>query len=151
MKMSSRSHGFKSVVLVTLLLLFAVSVAPVQAAWEDYFPAPEAIGPGGESSPGPVLSTLTPQLKFNTVGAISYIYLYDAGQPRPTLGEWASGHSNPVLMVQVNATTLQIPAGVLLPGKTYCWYVESTHAPGTKSEATRSSLRLYFSTAKDAK
>ena len=134
-----------------LLAVFAATGGLAQAAWGDLFPAPEAIGPGSHNSPGPVLNSLTPEFKFNMVGSISRIYLFDADEPRVTLGEWASGRSTPLLMVSVNSPSLQVPAGVLLPGKSYFWYIESTHAPGSKSEATRSSERVYFSTAKDSK
>lgn len=137
--------------IFVLLVVFTATGGLAQAAWGDSFAAPEAIGPGSPNSPGPVLNSLTPELKFTMVGSISYIYLFDASEPRVTLGEWSSGRSTPLLMVSVNSPSLQIPAGVLLPGRSYYWYIASTYAPGSKSEATRTSERMYFSTAKDSK
>ncbi len=140
--------------LISIFLLLAVFTATgglAQAAWGDLFPAPEAIGPGSPNSPGPVLNSLTPEFKFILAGSISRIYLFDASEPRVTLGELSAGRSTPLLMVSVNSPSLQIPAGILLPGKSYYWYIESIHAPGSKSEATRTSERMHFLTAKDAK
>ncbi len=133
---------------IVVLMLFAATGGLAQAAWADMFPSPEAVGPGTVETPGPVLNTLTPELKFVTVGSLSYIYLFDAENPRMTLGEQFSNRPVPLLMARVNSSSLQIPAGLLLPGKSYYWYVESIHAPGTKSEATTSSQKMYFSTAR---
>jgi len=77
--------------------------------------------------------------------------VFEAQGSRQTLAEQLSNRPIPILQARVNSSSLQIPAGILLPGKSYYWYVESTHAPGTKSEATNASQRLYFSTAKDSK
>ena len=146
------NNGRKTIVKMLaslfVLLILAASGGLAQAAWADMFPSPEAVGPGTVETPGPVLNTLTPELKFVTVGSLSYIYLFDAQNPRMTLGEQFSNRRVPLLMAQVNSSSLQIPAGLLLPGKNYYWYVESIHAPGTKSEATTSSRKMYFSTAR---
>lgn len=131
-----------------VLMIFAGTGGLAQAAWADMFPSPEALGPGVVQAPGPVLNTLTPELKFVPVGSLNYIYLYDAENSPTTLEEQFSNRRTPLLMARINSASLQIPVGLLLPGKTYYWYVESIHAPGTRSEATTSSQKMYFSTAK---
>lgn len=134
-----------------LLLVLTMTSGLALANWADMFPPPRAIGPGGLEHPGPVLDTLTPELKFVPVGSISIVCVYatdDYGETKP--GQF-SIPVTPVLLARVHSSSLQIPAGVLLPGKGYYWYIESTYAPGSKSEATTTSQRMYFSTAKDAK
>lgn len=133
---------------VVLLLLTATGGLAL-AGWADHFPAPEAIGPGSVEAPGQELNTLTPELKYVTVGSLSYVYVFAAEDAPVTLAEQLSNRHTPVLMASVNSSSLQIPAGILLPGKSYYWYVESIHAPGSKSEAIKTSQKLYFSTAKD--
>ena len=128
-----------------LLLLLTASGGLALAGWADHFPAPEAMGPGSVEAPGQVLNTLTPELKYMTVGSLSYVYIFATDHAPVTLAEQFSHQPTPVLMARINSSSLQIPAGILLPGKNYYWYVESIHAPGSKSEATKISPKLYFS------
>ncbi len=140
-----------TVCFLVIAVMLAATSGPAAAAWADFFPAPRALAPGGPDKPGPVVSTLTPELKFAPVGSISYVYVFAATDARETLAEQFSNNRTPVFTARVNASSVQIPAGVLLPGEDYYWYVVSIHAPGSKSEATKTSLWLYFSTAKDSK
>lgn len=132
-----------------LLLMLTATGGLVLAGWSDYFPAPEAMGPGSVETPGKVLNTLTPELKYVTVGSLSCVYVFASDDAPMTLAEHFSDRRTPVLMAKINSSSLQIPAGILLPGKSYYWYVESIHVPGSKSEATKISQKLYFSIAKD--
>ena len=131
-----------------MLLLLTATGGLALAGWSDHFPAPEAMGPGSLETSGPILNTLTPELKYMTVGSLSYVYVFAAEDATITLAQQFSHQSIPVLMARINSSSLQIPTGILLPGKSYYWYVESIHAPGSKSEATKISPKLYFSTAK---
>lgn len=132
--------------LVILLLL--ITASGFAATWADHFPAPEAIGPGDREYPGPILNTLTPELKFITAGTKSIVGVFASDDYGETPAGQFAMPCTPVLLARVHTTSLQIPAGVLLPGKSYYWYVESTYAPGSKSEVTKASPRMYFSTAK---
>jgi len=139
------------VCLLALSLILAMPSGPAQANWADMFPPAQALGPGTVEYPGPVLTTLTPELKFVPVGSRNILCLFatdDYGETKP--GQF-SVPVTPVLLARVHSSALQIPAGILVPGKGYYWYIESTYAPGSKSEATKTSERMYFSTAKDAK
>lgn len=141
-----------SVSFLVLVLLVAMTGGMASAEWwDDRYPSPKAIGVGSAESPGQILNTLTPELKFQIVGEISYIDLYDAQDSKLTLAEQHSNYRSPVLVARVTSSSLQIPAGILQPGKSYYWYVESTHSPGSKSENSKTSQKLYFSTTKDAK
>lgn len=135
----------------TAVLVLVCWFSPVSAAWADHFPGPVITAPGVDKAPGPVLGTLTPELKYQGVGAVTYIYIYDAQYSRLTLEDEIRNAPRPVLMAQADITSFKVPAGVLLPGHSYYWYVESIHAPGSKSEAIKNSPTLYFSIAPDAK
>ncbi len=137
--------------LVGLSLMLAMTGGVALASWADFFPPPQALSPGTWESPGPVLNTLTPELKFAPKGMRNIVCVFatdDYGETPP--GQFPIPVT-PVLLARVHSSSLNIPPGVLLPGKNYYWYIESTYAPGTKSEAERTSERMYFSTAKDAK
>ena len=139
-------------ILLALALLLAISAGTASAAgWDSHYPSPTAGGVGSVETPGPVLKTLTPELKYQVVGELNCIYVYYADDSRLTLAEQRSNFRLPVLTAQINSSSLQIPAGILLPGKNYYWFVESTHALGSKSENSKTSRKLYFSTATDAK
>lgn len=140
-----------TVCFLAIAVMLAATGGLAAAAWADHFPAPQALAPGGPDKPGPVVSTLTPELKFSPVGSISYVYVFAADNAPETLAEQFSNNRTPVFAARVNASSVQIPAGVLLPGNGYYWYVVSIHAPGSKSEATKTSQWLYFTTAKDGK
>lgn len=131
---------------ILLVLLLAVNSSIAAGAWADRFPKPQVIIPGFDHFPGQMLASLTPELKYQAVGAINYLEIFDAQDSKLTLSELLSEHRTPVLSAQVHSTSLLIPAGILLPGKTYYWRVISIHAPGSKSEATTFSQSLYFST-----
>lgn len=133
-----------------VIILFAATSGVAQASWADHFSAPKGIGPGTLEASGQVIDTLTPELSYDKVGSISYIYVFSADTTPVTLEEHFSDKRTPVMMAKVTSPTLQIPSGILLPGKTYYWYIVSIHLPGTKSEATKVSSKLYFTTAKTA-
>ena len=137
--------------ILLLLLVFTAAGGLAQANWSDMFAPPQALGPGALEQSGTVISTLTPELQFAPVGSRSIVCVFAADDYDETLPGQFARPVTPVLLARVHSSSLQIPAGVLLPGKTYYWYIESTYAPGSKSEATRTSERMYFSTAKDSK
>lgn len=141
----------RMIVLCLAALLLVGTTAPANAAWADRFPGPEISGPGANKAPGVIVDTLTPELKYKLVGSLSYIYIFDGEKSLATLDEQFSKRPKPVLLCQVHSTSFRIPAGVLAPGHSYYWYVQSIHAPGTRSEAVKNSAVLYFSTAKDGK
>jgi len=139
-------------IIFLALALLALSGGTASAAgWDSHFPSPAAVSVGSVETPGPVLKTLTPELKYQVVGELTCLYVYYGQDSRLTLAEQRSNFRVPVLTAQVNSSSLQIPAGILLPGKNYYWFVESTHALGSKSENSKTSRKLYFSTATDAK
>lgn len=140
---------FLSVLTAVFLLLGSYSATA--SGWADHFPGPEIICPGTSSAPGPVLDTLTPELNYRGVGAVTYVYIFDTQDTGLTRDEQLSNHPRPVLMSRASSTSLHVPVGVLVPGHNYYWYVESIHAPGTRSEAVKISSKLYFSTASDEK
>jgi hypothetical protein len=132
-------------------MILAVPNTLTFASWADNFAPPRALEPGVSAYSGPMLNTLTPELKFVAVGSFSIVCVYATEEYGETQPGKFSIPVSPVLLARVHASSLQIPAGMLLPGKNYYWYIESTYAPGSKSEATRTSERMYFSTSKDAK
>lgn len=133
-----------------LLLLLACLFSPAMAAWDDLFEPPQITGPGGVSSPGPMVETLTPELKFQGVGAVTYVVLYEEDSVM-TLTEELSQKRNPILVCRVSSSSLKLPERLLEAGHRYSWVVESTYAPGSKSECTKISSKLYFCTSKTAK
>jgi hypothetical protein len=116
----------------------------VKGAWSDRFPAPQIMGPGAEGAAGTVAVGTTPTLQYERVGSLSYIYIFDAQEHYQTLAEQLGQQTRPVLAVRVEEDTFTVPSGVLLPGRSYRWYVESIYAPGSKSEAIKNSAVLYF-------
>lgn len=136
--------------VLAVLLCFAVGGVAC-AAWSDYFSKPEVYGPGKMEPTGEVVPTLTPELRYRCEGEINYVLVFADCDNRLTVAEELAGRRKPVLMVCVQANELQIPAGVLQAGRGYYWQVESTYAPGSKSEATTVSQRLYFSTGAESK
>lgn len=116
----------------------------VKGAWSDRFPAPKIKGPGAEGAAGAVAVGTTPTLQYERVGSLSYVYIYDAQEHYQTLSEQFGQQARPVLAARVEDDTFTVPAGVLLPGRSYRWYIESIYAPGSKSEAIKSSPVLYF-------
>ena len=119
-------------------------VGGTKSAWADRFPAPQLIGPGQEgAAPGTPVGIL-PTLLYNRVGALSYVYIFDAEPELSTLDEFLTKRARPVLVARVNDDAFEVPAGVLMPGRTYYWYVESIHAPGSRSEAIKHSPHYYF-------
>ncbi len=136
--------------LVTMLLIVGL-YAPANAAWADRFPGPEVSGPGNAKAPGAVIDTLTPELKYKIVGSLSYIYIFDGDKSLTTLDEQFSKRPKPILMARVNSSSFRVPEGVLVSGHSYYWYVQSIHAPGSRSEAVKDSSTLHFYTTKGLK
>ena len=116
----------------------------VKGAWSDRFPAPQIMGPGAEGAAGTVAVGTTPTLQYERVGSLSYIYIFDAQEHYQTLAEQLGQQTRPVLAVRVEEDTFTVPSGVLLPGRSYRWYVESIYAPGSKCETIKNSAVLYF-------
>jgi len=137
--------------LLMVLFIVGAATAPAFANWSDYFEAPVIVGPGTDKAPGQVVDTLTPELQYNGVGQRTDVLIYDDSAGTLTLAEQVSKRPGPILVCRVQGSSLKVPAGVLLPGHNYHWCVESTYAPGSKSECTKSSTLLYFSAARDAK
>jgi len=112
--------------------------APAAPAPAPAAPAPPTLAsPGGASEPGPVIGTLTPTLQWTAVpGATSYAV---------GISKYPYGTANLVWNPQVvTGTSLQVPAGVLLPGMKYRWNLQARSATGQLSPL---SSTLYFQTA----
>ena len=122
----------------------AVRDLAVKGTWSDRFLAPKIMGPGTEGAAGAVAVGVTPTLQYERVGSLSYVYLFEAQEHYQTLAEQLGQQARPVLVARVEEDTFTVPAGVLLPGRSYRWYVESIYAPGSKSEAIKNSAVLYF-------
>ena len=114
--------------------------------WANRFPAPSLIGPGAEGTPPDTPVGITPTMQYERVGSLSYVYIFEAQDQYVTLVEQMTQQANPVLVARVTADSFTVPEGVLLPGHSYRWRVESIHAAGTKSEATKNSVTFYFNT-----
>ncbi len=119
-------------------------IGGTKSAWADRFPAPQLIGPGQEGAPGAATVGVMPTLLYSRVGSLSYIYIFDAEPEYQTLDEFLTKRARPVLVARVTDDSFEVPAGVLMPGRTYYWYVESIHAPGSRSEAIKYSPHYYF-------
>ena len=133
-----------------LIVLFMVGLTASHAFanWSDYFEAPVIVGPGADKAPGQVIDTLTPELNYSGVGQITYVLVFDDTAGALTLAEQVAQQPSPILLCRVQGPSLKVPPWVLTPGHNYHWCVESTYAPGSKSECTKKSAILYFSTAR---
>jgi hypothetical protein len=90
---------------------------------------PTALSPGGYTSPGTTVTTLTPTLNWSTSsGATAY-----------SVGVWKVGGGT-VLLQSVATTSISISTGTLQNGAIYYWGVSASNAAG--SSAT--SAVLYF-------
>jgi hypothetical protein len=98
--------------------------------------APAVVSPGAASEPGPVISTLTPTLRWTAVpGAVSYAV---------GISKYPYGSANLVWNPQiVTGTSIQVPGGVLQPGTKYRWNMQARSAAGQLSPL---SAALYFQT-----
>jgi hypothetical protein len=98
--------------------------------------APAVVSPGAASEPGPVISTLTPTLRWTAVpGAVSYAV---------GISKYPYGSANLVWNPQiVKGTSIQVPGGVLQPGTKYRWNMQARSAAGQLSPL---SAALYFQT-----
>lgn len=99
-----------------------------------------------EGAPGELPVGLTPTLQYERVGALSYVYIFDAKDQYVTLTEQVTQQAEPILVARVTTNSFTVPEGVLLPNHSYRWYIESIHVPGTKSEAAKDSPVFYFNT-----
>lgn len=135
------------VIGILLGCMLGLTTGAVSASWADHFPAPHSSGPGASvTADSPIIDTVTPTLRFTPTAELTYVYIYAEDEEWQTLDNILSGRHTPVLTARVSTGTLTVPAGVLQPGKKYSWYVESIHAPGSKSEAICRSQSLYFTT-----
>ncbi len=83
-------------------------------------PTPVATGPGGSTSPGPVLTTVTPTLTWNAVPTTAGMTGYQINVYDGTAGKFTSYH------VDTSATSFTLPAGVLPYGHMVVWNVRVT-------------------------
>jgi len=97
-------------------------------------PQPVITSPGSTTSPGPVITTLTPTLTWKAVTGISFdsyqINLYDV-----TTKTFQS------IQVSPTATSYTLPAGMLTKGDTYVWNLRIKIGSVTGPEST---TYLYF-------
>lgn len=104
--------------------------------------APAAVYPGSMNSPGPVLTTLTPEFSWNAAsGATGYgLYIRDLSAPgQPIVYPNASAITNTPL----TGTSFHLPGGYLVPGHRYRWNMTSFRG---STEGSVASNRLYFQT-----
>ena len=94
-------------------------------------PVPTVIGPGSSTSPGPVLSSLTPTFTWTASTGITGYQL--------NLGDSTSGRSFSYT-IAASATSFTLPAGVLSNGDHYVWNLRSLNGSQSGSPSTY----LYF-------
>ena len=98
---------------------------------------PTATSPGSSSGPGPVISTLTPTLRWNAASGADYYYV--------AISEYPYGTSNIVYYNRaVYGTSLPVPSGELEPVKKYRWDVRAHNECGQSGFSND----LYFQTEK---
>jgi hypothetical protein len=78
-------------------------------------PAPTIIGPGSSTSPGPMLTTLTPTLTWHAVTSITGFTGYQINLYDNTAKKLQS------FVVSPTATSFKLPAGALTAGHSYVW------------------------------
>ncbi len=84
--------------------------------------APTGLYPGSISSPGPVISTLTPVMSWSTVnGATGYgLYIFDISSGALVYNNDAVG----------NVTAMTVPSGILVAGHSYRWNMRASNTAG---------------------
>jgi hypothetical protein len=97
--------------------------------------APGLTSPGNNTSPGTVITTLTPTFQWNTVSGADYYMLTVSRTPYS---------SNNIIYAsdQLIGTSFTMPNNFLFNGQTYCWQVTATNISGTSP----SSSTYYFQT-----
>jgi hypothetical protein len=102
------------------------------------FDPPTPVAPGTATSPGPTLSTLTPQFTWNAAqGASGYgLYISDLTTNRFVFPNAAGTTTTPL-----GGTSFTLPAGFLVSGHAYRWLMTSFNG---SAESTRSATILYF-------
>ncbi len=115
--------------LDTQTIAFTVANPPVIPG------APGLTSPGNNTSPGTVITTLTPTFQWNTVSGADYYILTVSRTPYS---------SNNIIYAsdQLTGTSFTMPANFLFNGQIYCWQVTATNISGTSA----SSSTYYFQT-----
>ena len=87
--------------------------------------APTLLSPGSESSPGPVITTLTPTFEWTEVsGATNYgIYIRDL-----TTNVLVFNSKDRCL--NITGSSYSLPSGILKTGRAYLWYMTSQNSAG---------------------
>jgi len=86
---------------------------------------PSGLSPGGGSSPGPTIATVTPTLTWNvSTGATAYSVAVEN-----TSGKIVYG-------ANVTTNTAPIPSGTLANGTAYLWTVSASNSAGSSSPAS---------------
>jgi hypothetical protein len=92
-------------------------------------PAPIVIGPGASTSPGPVLTTLTPTFTWKPVTSISGYTGYQINLYDETTKAFVS------YVTGATATSYTLPAGALTVGNTYVWNLRLRDGAQTGAES----------------
>jgi len=102
---------------------------------------PTPTAPGNLSSPGPTLTTLTPQFTWSAVtGATGYgVYIRDV-----TANILVYPNSSGTTSTPLTGTSLNLPSGYLVDGHAYRWSATTFNG---SSESAQSTSILYFQTA----
>lgn len=100
-------------------------------------PPPKLTSPGASSSPGPIISLLTPNLQWSGVPGADYygLYIVDIATKSIVFNSQAK-------KINITGTAYTLPSGVLVWGKSYYWYMNSHNSAGWGSN----SAFLYFQT-----
>jgi hypothetical protein len=112
----------------------AVQTGTVVYLGGTVLPAPVASGPGSSSSPGTVLSTMTPTFQWSAVTGVSGLSGYQINLTDST------AERSFTYTVGASATSFALPSGVLVNGDQYQWNVQAM----TASQTGPASGTLYF-------
>ena len=100
-------------------------------------PPPTPASPGKSSSPGPIISLLTPTMQWSSMEKADYygVYILDISTKSIVFNSQAGN-------INITGTEYALPSGVLAWGKSYYWYMNSFNSAGWGNY----SAPLYFQT-----
>ncbi len=113
------------------------TLTPVQKPQAQPLPPPKLVTPGSSSSPGPIISLLTPNLQWSGVSGAEYYGLYIVDIVTKSII-----FSSQVKKINITGTAYTLPSGILVWGKSYYWYMNTHNNAGWGNN----SASLYFQT-----
>jgi len=113
------------------------TLTPIQKPLAQPLSPPKLTSPGSSSSPGPIISLLTPNLQWSGVSGADYygLYIVDVATKSVVFSSQAK-------KINITGAAYTLPQGVLVWGKKYYWYMNSHNSAGWGSN----SASLYFQT-----